>query len=273
MKIKYFGTAAYEGVPSLYCQCETCKKSRAAGGRSLRSRSQALINDDLLVDFPADTVWHAQRYGLDLSAVNHCLITHSHSDHLYPEDIEIARRDYCQGYTNTLHFHAWEDGYRKIKAVTDSELMRSAADVALITPFHAFTVGGYRILPLEANHDPASSPVFYRVEGDGKSLLYGNDTGYFSEKVWAELKKAGRLDLVSLDCTGGVRTGWRDGHMCLETDLEVFRRMEKEGITDERTIKVINHFSHNGGATYDELAAEAAKYGAVVSFDGLEIEF
>ena len=61
--------------------------------------------------------------------------------------------------------------------------------------------------------------------------------------------------------------------MCLETDLEVFRRMEKEGIADERTIKVINHFSHNGGATYDELAAEAAKYGAVVSFDGLEIEF
>ena len=89
----------------------------------------------------------------------------------------------------------------------------------------------------------------------------------------AELKKAGRLDLVSLDCTGGVRTGWRDGHMCLETDLEVFRRMEKEKIADERTIKVINHFSHNGGATYDELAAEAAKYGVVVSFDGLEIEF
>lgn len=58
MKIKYLGTAAYEGIPSLFCRCETCEKSRREGGRNLRSRSQALVDDELLLDFPADTVWH-----------------------------------------------------------------------------------------------------------------------------------------------------------------------------------------------------------------------
>lgn len=33
MKIKYFGTAAYEGIPSLFCQCETCKRAMKLGGK------------------------------------------------------------------------------------------------------------------------------------------------------------------------------------------------------------------------------------------------
>ena len=65
MKIKYLGTAAYEGVPSLFCGCETCKKSLEAGGKNLRTRSQALIDGQLLIDFPPDTLVHSQTYKLD----------------------------------------------------------------------------------------------------------------------------------------------------------------------------------------------------------------
>ena len=91
MKIKYLGTAAYEGIPSLFCECETCKKARAFKGKNIRTRSQALINDDLLIDFPPDTLVHANTYGIDFQRIHHCLITHSHSDHFYPEDIMIVR--------------------------------------------------------------------------------------------------------------------------------------------------------------------------------------
>ena len=45
MKIKYLGTAAYEGVPALFCRCEVCRGSRAAGGRNVRSRQQAILDD------------------------------------------------------------------------------------------------------------------------------------------------------------------------------------------------------------------------------------
>ena len=66
MKIKFLGTAAAEGVPAIGCCCEVCKKARALGGRNIRSRSQALINNDLLIEFNPDTVWHMNAYGLAL---------------------------------------------------------------------------------------------------------------------------------------------------------------------------------------------------------------
>ena len=31
MKIKYLGTAAAEGVPAIFCNCETCKEARKLG--------------------------------------------------------------------------------------------------------------------------------------------------------------------------------------------------------------------------------------------------
>ena len=58
MKLKYLGTAAYEGVPSLFCNCRVCRLSQKLGGRNIRSRSQALVNGELLLDFNADTVRH-----------------------------------------------------------------------------------------------------------------------------------------------------------------------------------------------------------------------
>lgn len=273
MKIKYLGTAAYEGIPGLFCRCETCEKSRRAGGRNLRSRSQALVNDDLLLDFPPDTLWHFQRFGFDWSKIDCCLITHSHSDHFYPEDMEMAADGYCHGYERTLHYYAAEDAYRRIDALVRRSSMKRAADATKVSPFDEFTAGRYDVLALPASHAPDSSPLVYRISAGGKSLFYGHDTGVLSEKSFERLAAAGRLDLISLDCTGGLVSGMRKGHMCLDTCLEVLESMEKAGIVDGRTVKVINHFSHNGGATYEELVAAARPYGIIVSYDGLEIEF
>ena len=55
MKFKFLGTAAAEGIPGPFCACENCRLAREEGGRSIRGRSQALVDDCLLIDFPADT--------------------------------------------------------------------------------------------------------------------------------------------------------------------------------------------------------------------------
>ena len=55
MRIKYLGTAAAEGVPGIFCDCENCKRARKLGGKNIRTRSQAILDDTLLIDFPADT--------------------------------------------------------------------------------------------------------------------------------------------------------------------------------------------------------------------------
>jgi len=272
MKIKYLGTAAYEGVPSLFCTCRVCQRSRKFGGRNLRSRSQALINDELLMDFNADTVCHYLKYGFDWEKIRGILITHSHCDHLYPADIEMAAEGYSHGH-GCLEFYAAQDGYEKIKAVADKT--SGGAHATRIEAGRRFTVGKYSVLPLWANHAPDTSPVIYSIAADGKRLLYAHDTGVFPEKTWELLKGEGRFDFLSLDCTGCLALGgdWVDGHMSFGTNLKTVERMKKEGLADEKTVVVLNHFSHNGGQTYDEMKEAAEQHGVIISYDGLEIGF
>lgn len=274
MKIKFLGTAAAEGVPAIGCGCRVCKLSRSLGGRNMRSRSQALIDGELLIEFNPDTLWHSHAYGLDLSEIDHCLITHSHPDHLYLDDIDNYRRDFCHGRGRTMNFYAAEDGYNKIKEVSLRPHMGEAVTPHLAEAGKAFTVGKYTVMPMPASHNSDTSPVFYSIGCGGKKILYAHDTGYFTEEAWELLKGEGRFDLISLDCTGCLGNKGHNyvRHMTFSTCLDVIKRMESLGLVDGNTVKVVNHFSHNGGQTYDEMVAEADKHGVVVSYDGLEIE-
>ncbi len=276
MEIEYLGTAAYEGVPAPYCKCRVCRESFRVGGRAMRSRSQALVDGELLIDFNGDTVCHSLRYRIDWDKIGDCLITHSHSDHLCPADLEILS-DPISHEHRMLHFYSAQDGYDKISREIEVHRMQNRADVTLVHPGDEFMTseGTYRVLTLRANHTANTTPVFYAIERGGKRLLYAHDTGVFPEEDYALLKAFGRFDLVSLDCTGclGIGWDWRDGHMSLKTNLEVMERLKREGITDEKTVFVANHFSHNGGQTYDEMVPEMAKHGIIVAYDGLKIQF
>ena len=272
MRIKYLGTAAYEGVPSLFCNCPVCKKARELGGRNLRSRSQALINGELLMDFGPDTLWHYQTYGFDWENICGCLITHSHSDHLYPEDICIAARGYSHAH-RPIRFYSAQSGYDKIREAADTS--EGGVEAMLIEAGKRFTVGKYGVMPMWANHSARTSPVIYSISCKDKKMLYAHDTGAFPEKTWELLKKERRYDFLSLDCTGclGLGGDWVDGHMSFGTVLKTVARMREEGISDDKTVIVVNHFSHNGGQTYDEMAELTKEYGVIVSYDGLEIDF
>lgn len=92
MKFRYLGTAAAEGWPAVFCNCDHCHRAKKAGGRNIRTRSQALINDDLLIDFPSDSYHHALHCGLDFSACRYLLVTHSHTDHFSPTDLLMAHQ-------------------------------------------------------------------------------------------------------------------------------------------------------------------------------------
>ncbi len=127
-------------------------------------------------------------------------------------------------------------------------------------------------MALPANHDPRAVPVIYQISDGDRTLLYGNDTGLPGEDVWQYwAAHPVHFDLLSLDCTGIVHP-WRDGHMGLPANEELVRRMRGAGLADERTAVVVNHFSHNGGLIYDELAARVRPRGWQVSYDGMTVE-
>ena len=81
------------------------------------------------------------------------------------------------------------------------------------------------------------------------------------------------FDCVSLDCTGMSCKNWRNGHLCLDTDMEVYDCLTEIGVCDNNTIAYVNHFSHNGKLSHKELVTEAEKYGFSATYDGLEVEF
>lgn len=274
MKIKYLGTAAYEGIPSLFCQCETCLKSMKLGGRNIRSRSQAIVNDDLLLDFPPDTVSHFHRFKLDWSKITNCLITHSHSDHFYPEDIQMIRRDYCHVKDYKLNYYGGESVFSSLSSIIeDRKDLFMDISVNKLDAFKTYKIGKYEVMPLNANHDPLSTPLFYAISDGEKRMLYANDTGYFFDEDFENLKRFGRFDLVSLDCTGAVQANWVNGHMSIDTNIRVLNKLKELNLVDDNTIKVVHHFSHNGKATYDEIVEFTKGLGIIVSYDGLEIEF
>lgn len=278
MKIRFLGTAAYEGVPSLFCKCEVCRESIRLGGRNIRTRSQALINDDLLIDFNADTVIHSQRYGLDWEKITACLITHAHSDHFYPEDMIMARHGYAFENQTMLHYYSDRAAYEKMLAhfnetEKQAAYMAQVATAHLITPGVPFEAGKYTVLPVRATHDPAADPVIYAITDGQKKMLYWHDSGVLSDESWETLKTFGRFDFVTMDCTAPLLEGWRKGHLSLDVDIEMKEKMIAEGMADEKTVFVVNHFSHNGKATYDSLVPIAAEKGFLVSYDGMEVEF
>ncbi len=273
MKIKFLGTAAFEAIPGLFCECDTCKRARKLGKKEIRSRSQALIDEQLLIDFPADTTMHFLNYGLDMANINHCLITHSHSDHLYPKDALILVDGYSHmhdGYE--MNFYITELAGKTLFEVTENI---SKARCHTIAPFDVFRAGKYTVTALPAIHDPKSGPVIYQISDGEKTMLYGNDTHFFHDDVWAYWEKtAPHFDFVTLDCTNAFLPMTYVGHMSFEENIKVKEKMIEMGIADENTIFVSNHFSHNGThVLYEEFEPLAKKEGFLTSYDGMEVEF
>src|SRR6266700_534546 len=106
MKITFLGTAAAEGYPNAFCRCENCERARALGGPSLRKRSAALLNDDLLIDLGPDLMAACLMHGHSLAGVRYCLQTHAHADHLDPSHFLSRSPEYGVPDAPRLHFYA-----------------------------------------------------------------------------------------------------------------------------------------------------------------------
>lgn len=277
MKIKYLGTGASEGIPSLFCKCKICEEARKNKGKDIRSRSQALIDDRLLVDFPPDTFMHTACGNLDLPSIHTCIVTHSHGDHLYPNDIwarKIPVSPVIPDEGVPLTFYATSVGYEKINNIVTANGLddEKRATAVLIKPFEPFSAEGYDITPLRADHSPDTDPVLFIIEKDGKAVFYGNDTGRLPSETVGYLKNCKkRFDVVSLDCTNGFNSGDRF-HMNFKACCDTRDMLTDAGLCDEKTIFVITHLCHNCGGGRIELEKEAERLGFIAAYDGMEIE-
>lgn len=71
MIITFLGTAAANAFPEAFCKCGNCAKARALRGPSLRKRSAAVINDDLLIDLGPDIMTASHMHACPLDNVRY----------------------------------------------------------------------------------------------------------------------------------------------------------------------------------------------------------
>lgn len=281
MKIQYWGTGAAEGVPGIFCNCENCRAARLTGGKNIRTRSQILINDDMLIDFGPDTYMHSIMYDFDLSRLAHVLITHPHTDHFYPDEFTNRLAKYAKSVdTDTLVIHGAKETLEAILAVSNDDKRyegQSRIVFDIMKPYETRKISNYFVTPLPARHT-TKTPFVYLIEEDGISFLLLHDTGRPTPEVYDYLKQRGIvLSAISFDTTYGCantveKFGKVGHHMGLIDNFAVREFLVMKGIANKQTVCIADHISHQGtDIDYDVISERAEVYGFRVSYDGMTL--
>lgn len=279
MILTFLGTGAAEGYPNPFCGCDHCRRARARGGPSLRKRSAALVNDDLLIDLGPDLVAASTLHGRPLSGLRYCLQTHADADHLDPSHLLARSPEYGVPDAPRLHLYASAITLQRAAQHLERDLApagllspeageRLNLEIHSIEPLETFTAGPYRVTAFPANHGPGS--ILYAVTA-GRSIFYGLDTAPLPAETWQAFHRHRlRFDVVILDHTYGYVEGGSD-HLNAHQFLGHVRRMREEGLLAGHARVLASHMAHQTNPPHEELAAMAAQHGYEVAYDGLTV--
>lgn len=271
MKLQFLGTAASEGIPNPFCKCDICEKTRQLKGKNIRTRSALIIDDVMQIDMAPEFSYQVMRENIDVTKIKDLLFTHTHPDHFNVGDLFSRMVDYGFNITHPLHIYGNDraingclevlPGYSKDRFVFN-----------LSVPYVTIeTSSGAKITPLLANHAKWEFCFLYFIEKEGKTVLYGHDSGYFPELTWQWLQGK-QIDLTILECTYGYKQDERtNNHMSIETVLSTQKRMIEEGIFHSKTQLITSHHSHSSGFMHDELVEIFKPHNIDVAYDGLTI--
>lgn len=280
MRFTFLGTGAAEGYPALFCNCVNCSEARALGGRNLRKRSTALINDDLLIDLGPDLIASIQQVSIDLTSIRYILQTHSHSDHLDANNITCR----LPGYTSTplpeTEWYATDSVFKAAahmlwqEQLSREDLATAHLSLHSIEAGQQFEVGPYQVSSIPATHGGAHEQCLLYLIGDGRStIFYCTDTGLLSEEAWRLLHADGRtIDMVAMDETMGIGGEPDPEHLNMDGFLQQLQRLRAEGLLASTARIFAHHISHERNPIHPKLAEIFAPHGVAVPYDGLAVE-
>ena len=101
-------------------------------------------------------------------------------------------------------------------------------NLSILIPFVTITTSsGAKITPLIANHEKWEMCYIYFIEKNGKTLLYGHDSGYYGDLTWNWLENK-KIDLIVLECTYGYRQNDKtNNHMSIETVINMKQKFRR----------------------------------------------
>lgn len=271
MRIQILGTAAAEGWPAIFCDCDTCRRARAAGGPNIRSRASVQIDDIFKIDMPPDTYYHTVRHGLELWKLKYLFFTHSHGDHFAADEVEYLRSGFSHNLANSPVQVFGNPTVVNILKARAERVANLPITIRAATPFEPIRADHLTFTPILAAHAPGEQALNYVIQSDTAAVLYASDTGLY-ERATMQYLSGCSFDLLIVECTQGTLDLPSKPHMGLSGVLELRQALTSAGATAPDTRCVITHFSHNMGKLHDEISAAANPEGIEVAYDGIVLE-
>ncbi len=267
MHIKILGTAAAEGIPSIYCGCPTCTEARVLGGKDIRSRSSAVFGGVHLIDLSPDIWYHTNILGLDTVDLDDLFITHPHFDHFSFRELHWLVPGFAQCREKPLNIYGNKTVVDRAGEVLGAQVGK-VANLHELEPFKPVRVGDYTFTPVIALHMADDICFNYVVQSGGWTALYACDFGEYPEETW-DFFKTTAFDVVISECTAGPKSGGK-AHMGYEKVFAMKKRLEEMGCFSDG-MYVLTHFSHNANVLHQQIADCVASEGIQVAYDGMEI--
>jgi len=268
MKIRLMGTGGADGVPAFYSDSRVSIYARQHGGKDIRSRSAALVDDTIKIDLGPDSWMQIVRDGLDARDWTALMFTHSDSDHFAPDELMYALYPFndCE-FVGFVIYANMAICRRILDKFPDWPF-----EMHTTKSFEMFNHAGYDILPVRAHHLDSEDAHNYVISDGDRKLLYGTDTGIWDEPTWEALQDI-KLDCLILECSEGFASTNYDGHLDSNEFMSVIERLNKQGSVHAGTQIWTTHHSHQGEATHAELMEFFNPHGINIGYDGLVVEF
>lgn len=269
MKVHLLGTGGADGIPSFFNDSDLSQYALANGGKDIRTRTGAVVDKNLKVDFGPDTFMQAAMQGVRPVDWKWVVVTHSHFDHFDPGLFQYCLPPFVPAEQPAPEILG---NPHVLAELGRAFLAADSIPTRVLKSFEPANVGDYLVTPVSAYHKLDEDSVNLIIEGDGKRILYATDTGVYQEPTWDFISGI-RFDCVVVESTDGFSPSDYWGHLSCVEAVAVIDRMRKIGCVDDQTIVVTTHHADSGGANHAQLVDFYRPDGIQVGYDGMILEF
>ena len=272
--ILFLGTGAADISRPKTGKNPTCQYIREHGGKNERRNAALFVPPNIVIDYSATGRAGLKATGIEPTAVDYLLITHSHGDHCDPPSIAGL----SQEKKGRLVVLGDADALKKIRVHLES--LDAKPDVVLqeLKPYQEFAADEWKCKALPANHLAKEQALLYVLRRGGKSLFYATDTAWFPMGTFDALKSE-KLDCAIVEATFGELVCPDEFPGCLTAHMNLpHARVVKQILTKQKILKpgatfCVTHMSLYWCEPHDLLAPKLAAEGILLPYDGMRLEW
>ena len=267
MNIRLLGTGAADGIPGFFGNDMVSRYARENGGKDVRTRTAAIVDDVLKIDLPPDTLAQLQRDGLDALDWTAAVFTHSDDDHIAVDEFQYA----LIPFTELDHLPYTIFANQCVCCEIRARYPDWPIELTETRSFEAFDHGSYKITPIKATHIDDEDCHNLIIQSEGKTLLYATDTGIWPESTFNFLGSF-NLDALVIECTDGFVESTYKGHLNIEGVIYQVERLRNAGVLRADSRVVTTHHGRHGNARHCDLEHALGPYRIEPGYDGMLIE-